>query len=61
MVNTHWTPDQRVELGRSARREVPRSSHAEWSPAPDRPDPVELLEEQHEDRPPDSSPCGADA
>ena len=50
MVNMHWTPDQRVELGRSARQEVPRSSHAEWSPAPDRPDPVELLEEQNEDR-----------
>lgn len=49
MVNMHWTPDQRVELGRSARQEVPRSSHAEWSPAPDRP-PVELLEEQNEDR-----------
>jgi uncharacterized protein (DUF2252 family) len=50
MVNTDRTPDQRVELGRSARQEVPRSSHAEWSPAPDRPDPVELLEEQNEDR-----------
>jgi uncharacterized protein (DUF2252 family) len=29
---------------------VPRGSHAGWAPAPDRPDPVDLLEEQAEDR-----------
>jgi uncharacterized protein (DUF2252 family) len=28
------------------RKEVPRSVHAEWEPAADRPDPLELLEEQ---------------
>src|SRR5215210_4543142 len=41
---------QRHELGRAARREVPRGSHAEWEPAPDRPNPVDLLEAQARDR-----------
>jgi uncharacterized protein (DUF2252 family) len=35
-----------AELGRAARAIVPRSAHGEWSPAPDRPDPVTLLEAQ---------------
>jgi uncharacterized protein (DUF2252 family) len=46
----HETPDQRVERGRSARAVAPRSAHGDWSPAQDRPDPVELLEQQNEDR-----------
>lgn len=37
-------------LGKDARAAVPRSSHAQWSPAPDRRDPVSLLEEQNADR-----------
>jgi uncharacterized protein (DUF2252 family) len=37
---------QRHERGRDARRLVPRGSHAEWAPAPDRPDPLKLLEAQ---------------
>src|SRR5215212_6267266 len=41
---------QRRERGRAARRTVPRGSHAGWAPAPDRPDPVELLEAQAKDR-----------
>src|SRR5215212_7321826 len=41
---------QRHERGRAARRVVPRGSHAEWAPAPDRPDPVDLLEAQAMDR-----------
>jgi uncharacterized protein (DUF2252 family) len=36
--------------GRSLREKVPRSSHAEWSPAADRPDPISLLEEQDRSR-----------
>ncbi len=36
--------------GRAARRRAPRSSHAGWKPAADRPDPVALLEEQAESR-----------
>src|SRR4029077_12758556 len=31
------------ERGRAARRNTPRSAHGEWSPAPDRPDPVAVL------------------
>jgi uncharacterized protein (DUF2252 family) len=41
---------QRRERGRAARRVAPRGSHAEWAPAPDRPDPVDLLETQARDR-----------
>jgi len=41
---------QRHERGRAARRAVPRGSHADWKPAPDRPDPVDLLETQARDR-----------
>jgi uncharacterized protein (DUF2252 family) len=42
----HPTPAERAARGKAARAEVPRSAHADWEPAPDRPDPVELLEEQ---------------
>jgi uncharacterized protein (DUF2252 family) len=41
---------QRREEGRAARRAVPRGSHAAWAPAPDRPDPVDLLETQAKGR-----------
>jgi uncharacterized protein (DUF2252 family) len=47
---------QRQERGRVARRAVPRSMHGEWAPAPDRPDPVDLLEAQDSDRIPDLIP-----
>ena len=47
---------QRHERGRAARRAVPRGSHAEWTPTPDRPDPVDLLEAQAKDRLPDLAP-----
>ena len=36
--------------GRAARRDAPRSSHAAWAPAVNRPDPIALLEEQAESR-----------
>ena len=38
------TREERVTRGRKARAEVPRSSHAEFEPVADRPDPVKLLE-----------------
>jgi uncharacterized protein (DUF2252 family) len=41
---------ERVARGKAARAEVPRSSHAEWTPPPGRPDPVALLEEQAKSR-----------
>ena len=48
----HLTVDERVARGKAARTETPRSSHGRWEPAPDRPDPVALLEEQAESRVP---------
>jgi hypothetical protein len=42
----HLTVDQRVARGRAARTGAPRSAHGRWQPAPGRPDPVVLLEEQ---------------
>ncbi len=44
------TPAERVERGRSARAEAPRSTHADWAPAADRPDPVDILEAQAKTR-----------
>src|SRR5215210_1209241 len=41
---------QRHERGRAARQVVPRGSHSGWKPAPDRPDPVDLLEAQGRER-----------
>jgi uncharacterized protein (DUF2252 family) len=40
------TPAERAAKGKAARAEVPRDSHAVFDPAPDRPDPIALLEEQ---------------
>src|SRR4051812_29038785 len=49
----HPTCAQRTAKGKAARAGVPRSSHAEWTPAPDRPDPVAVLEEQARTRVPE--------
>jgi uncharacterized protein (DUF2252 family) len=46
----------RLNAGKALRKQVPRSSHAEWSPAADRPDPVSLLEEQNRTRQQDLVP-----
>src|SRR5881394_1957990 len=40
------SPEERAAAGKAARDVAPRSSHGEWAPAADRPDPVELLEHQ---------------
>ena len=40
------TRAERAASGKAVRQRVPRSSHGEWHPDPDRSDPVELLEEQ---------------
>ena len=52
----HLTVDQRVARGRTARAGAPRSAHGRWAPAPDRPDPVALLEEQAASRVPQLVP-----
>lgn len=46
----------RAARGKAVRSEVPRSVHANWEPAPDRPDPVDLLEEQAGSRVPELVP-----
>jgi uncharacterized protein (DUF2252 family) len=45
-----------VNRGKSARRQAPRSSHGNWRPAADRPDPIDLLEEQAATRVPELVP-----
>jgi hypothetical protein len=47
---------ERERLGKDARTRTPRSSHAEFSPAADRFDPVALLERQAETRVPELVP-----
>lgn len=44
------TPEERYEYGRSLREQAPLESHAGWSPASGRTDPVVLIEEQNKDR-----------
>jgi uncharacterized protein (DUF2252 family) len=53
---THLSPAERAELGKSARGSAPRSSHADWTPASTRPDPIDLLEEQAATRVPELVP-----
>jgi uncharacterized protein (DUF2252 family) len=48
--------DERRAAGEAARSRVPPSAHATWRPAPDRPDPVALLEEQAATRIPELVP-----
>ena len=52
----HFTRAERAARGKAARAEVPRSSHAEWEPAPGRRDPVDVLEEQAQTRVPELVP-----
>ena len=52
----HLTDAERAARGRAARREVPRSSHATFVPAPDRADPIALLERQAATRVPELVP-----
>jgi len=47
---------ERAALGKEARGRVPRSSHAEWEPAKERPDPIDVLETQAATRVPDLVP-----
>ena len=37
------TRAERIEAGRALRKDIPRSAHAEWASASDRPDPLSLL------------------
>ncbi|MGD0880309.1 MAG: DUF2252 domain-containing protein [Acidimicrobiales bacterium] len=53
---THRSVEERARFGRDARALAPRSSHAEFSPPADRPDPVGLLERQAVTRVPELVP-----
>ncbi|MDH6517663.1 uncharacterized protein (DUF2252 family) [Streptomyces sp. SAI-135] len=52
----HRTPRERAALGKAARAAVPRSSHAEFTPGPKRPDPLEIIEKQSAARLPELVP-----
>jgi uncharacterized protein (DUF2252 family) len=44
------TRSERKKMGKGLRERAPRSSHGDWAPAPDRPDPISLLQAQDEGR-----------
>jgi uncharacterized protein (DUF2252 family) len=52
----HLTLEERRQAGKEARERVPRSSVEGWEPSPDRPDPVDLIEQQNATREPDLVP-----
>src|ERR1700722_2459300 len=52
----HLSDSESKEKGKRARASVPRDSHATFTPSPDRPDPVSLLEEQAVSRVPELVP-----
>jgi uncharacterized protein (DUF2252 family) len=52
----HLSVAERVARGKAARAEVPRASHASYTPAPDRTDPVDVLERQATTRVPELVP-----
>ena len=52
----HEDPESRRREGKEARKLVPRRAHADWTPAPDRPDVIALLRAQDDDRQQDLVP-----
>ncbi|MGW2205387.1 DUF2252 domain-containing protein [Streptomyces sp. NPDC001774] len=50
------TPAARAEKGKTARKNVARSSHGRWIPSSQRPDPLTVLERQSVDRVPELVP-----
>jgi uncharacterized protein (DUF2252 family) len=52
----HLSHVEHADRGKAARKSVPRRSHATWVPAADRPNPVDLLEEQSAARVPELVP-----
>ena len=55
-ANSVSTVAERTSVGRRARSRVPRSSHAEFEPAPTRADPIAILQEQAASRVPELVP-----
>ncbi len=52
----HLSVEERTARGKTARSELPRSALADWSPAPGRRDPIDVLEEQGRTRVPELVP-----
>jgi len=50
------TRAERYAMGESLRKKCPRTSHGEWKPSKDRPDPVRLIEESDKGRIPELVP-----
>jgi uncharacterized protein (DUF2252 family) len=46
----------RLAYGKSLRKRVPRSAHAQWQPSANRPDPIEILESSSQGRVPELIP-----
>jgi len=55
-VPSHTSVEDHQAIGERAREQTPLSSQADWEPAPERPDPVELLIEQNTTREADLVP-----
>ncbi|MEU4096932.1 DUF2252 domain-containing protein [Streptomyces sp. NPDC026673] len=56
-VDARWSsPGERAARGKAARKRAPRSAHAEYTPAADRADPVDIVEEQSARRVPELVP-----
>src|SRR2546428_3000152 len=54
-VPTEWSREltsraERYAAGKALRSKTPRSSHGEWAPDPERPDPISILEESNSTR-----------
>src|SRR5258708_21308862 len=47
---TELSLEERRAKGKARRSQMPRSSHADWSPDPARPDPISLLEQSNKTR-----------
>ena len=47
---TEQSRSERRKMGKALRQQAPRASHGDWKPAPDRPDPISLLQEQDKTR-----------
>jgi uncharacterized protein (DUF2252 family) len=52
----HSSVNDRRSMGKALREKAPHQDHAEWHPAPDRRDPIEILEESNVGRVPDLVP-----
>src|SRR3954470_1545614 len=52
----HPSPAERAARGKAVRSEIGRGVHGRWAPAPDRGDPVDLLEAQARTRLPELIP-----